>query len=136
MKEVESVNQHVRQALRTSGVEIVHTYVCPHNRADNCVCIKPEPHFLERAAGNYALDLSSSFVIGDHPHDVELARNAGALGIYVLTGHGAKHQAELADDVVVVPDMKEAVEWICAVNATGISLNPQAPRRNQESSGR
>jgi len=53
---------------------------------------------LLHAAHWHGLDLRRSFVIGDHPHDVELARNAGATGVYVMTGQGLKHEAELRSD--------------------------------------
>jgi L-threonylcarbamoyladenylate synthase len=57
-------------------------------------------------------------VVGDHPHDVELARRAGAQGVYVCTGHGWKHIAELAENEVVVPDIRAAAEWILARSRT------------------
>jgi histidinol phosphatase-like enzyme len=39
-------------------------------------------------------DLSQSFIIGDHPSDVECGINAGITPVYVLTGHGDKHKNE------------------------------------------
>lgn len=124
LREVDEINRHLAQTLRAHGVEIAHAYVCPHKQGDDCACIKPKPYFLEKAARDFALDLSSSFVIGDHPCDVDLARNAGARGIFVLTGHGVKHRSELADDAVVVPGIEEAVEWICATDADGSRSTP------------
>lgn len=41
--------------------------VCPHHRVDECGCIKPNPYFLKKAAEEHGVDLSRSFVIGDHP---------------------------------------------------------------------
>jgi D-glycero-D-manno-heptose 1,7-bisphosphate phosphatase len=81
-------------------------------RADRCACIKPKPYFLHKATGEYRVDLRRSFVVGDHPHDVQLARNAGAQGVYVLTGHGAKHVNELSGSAVATHDIAEAAEWI------------------------
>jgi D-glycero-D-manno-heptose 1,7-bisphosphate phosphatase len=72
----------------------------------------PDPHFLLHAAHWHGLDLRRSFVIGDHPHDVELAHNAGATGIYVLTGHGVRHRAELRSDAVVTANLAAAADWI------------------------
>ena len=40
------------------------------------------------AIREYELDSSNSYVIGDHPSDIQLAKNAGMKVIYVLTGHG------------------------------------------------
>lgn len=114
MDEVDIVNQYVRQTLADAGAGIVHTYVCPHLREDNCPCIKPKPHFLELASRDYGIDLAASFAIGDHPHDVTFAENAGARGIYVLTGHGVKHRPELPEDTVVVSCINAAAQWIRA----------------------
>lgn len=109
---VMKVNTHIITVLGGAGVRIVDVYCCPHSVSDDCLCIKPKPYFLWKAAGDYLVDLRRSFVIGDHPNDVELARNAGARGIYVLTGHGAKHREELLAETVVVPGILEAAEWI------------------------
>ncbi|MFW6152310.1 MAG: L-threonylcarbamoyladenylate synthase [Verrucomicrobiota bacterium] len=112
--EVDQVNGYVVSELRRRGVIINEVYSCPHNREDLCACIKPNPHFLEKAAGKYNVDLTASFVVGDHPHDVKLAENAGAEGIYVLTGHGIKHRPEIPEHKAIVSGIREAVDWIFA----------------------
>ena len=111
-EDVEKVNDHIVARLRNAGVTITAVYWCPHKRSDNCMCIKPNPYFLLRAAEDHHVCLRRSYVIGDHPHDVYLAENVGAQGIYVLTGHGRKHCRELAGDSLVVAGIAEAVEWI------------------------
>ena len=110
--DAERVNAHVVGQLAAAGVEIAAVYVCPHRRADACTCIKPNPHFLHRAAEQFRVSLAHSFVVGDHPHDVELAERAGARGVYVCTGHGRKHLGELRGHEVVVPDVRAAADWI------------------------
>lgn len=117
IKEASAVNDWIVQWLLTRGVRIADVFCCPHRREDNCVCIKPKPHFLIHAAQRYGLDLRRSFVIGDHPHDVECARNGGATGVYVLTGHGSKHQTELRGDEVVTANLAEAADWVMTVAA-------------------
>jgi len=112
LEEANQVNTHVVAWLHERGVRINAVYCCPHRRQDNCACIKPNPHFLLYAAHWHGLDLRRSFVIGDHPHDVELARNAGATGVYVLTGHGVRHRAELSSEAMVAPDLAAAADWI------------------------
>ena len=127
-KDVNRVNIHLINTLAKAGIEITHVYVCPHRRLDNCRCIKPKPYFLKKAEGLYGLDLSRSFTVGDHPHDIQLAQNAGARGIYVLTGHGQKHLSELPDDTEVFAGIMQAAEKItssCQVkkNKRGFILN-------------
>ena len=106
--DADRVNTCVVAGLAKAGVRITDVYVCPHRRIDGCSCIKPKPYFLQEAAARHQIDLGESFVIGDHPHDVLLARNACATGIYVLTGHGAKHLRELPAGTVVVTGIREA----------------------------
>lgn len=112
LEDVVRVNNHVVATLGAAGIPIVDVYCCPHRRDENCACIKPQPYFLEKAAREHGIDLARSFVIGDHPHDVELAVNAGAQGIYVLTGHGAKHRSELSAPGVVMADIRAAAKHI------------------------
>jgi L-threonylcarbamoyladenylate synthase len=113
-EDVDRVNGHVVAELRGRGVVISGVYCCPHRREEQCACIKPRPFFLKKAAGEHGLNLARSFVVGDHPHDVALADNAGATGVYVLTGHGARHRTETRPRTTVVPGIREAVEWILA----------------------
>ena len=112
MESVSQVNARVTSHLAEHGVTITDVYVCPHQRSDGCSCIKPNPHFLHKAAAEHNVDLRRSFTIGDHPHDVELARAAGARGVYVRTGHGDKHVAELSPDEIVVAGIGEAADRI------------------------
>ncbi|MBS3733455.1 MAG: HAD family hydrolase [Phycisphaerae bacterium] len=111
-QDADKVNAHVVAELARAGVHITDIYVCPHRRQDGCCCIKPNPHFLRDAATRYGVDLARSFTVGDHPHDVELARGVGARGIYVLTGHGEKHLPDLAADAAIAEDIGEAAERI------------------------
>jgi D-glycero-D-manno-heptose 1,7-bisphosphate phosphatase len=113
----ERVNRHVVEELARGGVRIQAVFTCPHDRGE-CDCRKPSPRFLHEAAVKFGVDLGRSFVVGDHPHDVETARNAGAQGVYVLTGHGEKHRAELAADAPVTADIEAAAEWIAAASRT------------------
>lgn len=117
--EAAAVNEFIVRRLAGEGVVITDVYCCPHRRAEGCRCIKPKPFFLEQATCRYGIDLSRSFVVGDHPHDVDLARNVGATGIYVLTGHGAKHQADLPPETIVVPGISEAARHIIELAGLG-----------------
>lgn len=112
LADVERVNAHLLAMLATKGISFRAIYVCPHRREDACACIKPQPFFLHQAARDYHVDLSRSYMIGDHPHDVECAANAGARGIYILTGHGQRHRHELRDGFPVVHSLSEASSLI------------------------
>lgn len=111
-EEVDRVNAYVTSHLATHGIPIIATYVCPHERASGCQCIKPKPYFLKKAESDFAIDLGSSFAIGDHPHDVEFAQNVGATGIYVLSGHGIRHRDGVPANAIVTEGIAEAVDRI------------------------
>jgi D-glycero-D-manno-heptose 1,7-bisphosphate phosphatase len=114
LDQVNRVNAWVLSYLAEHGVVVAAVYVCPHDREENCCCIKPRPYFLHEAAKEYAVDLKRSFTVGDHPHDVEFARSVGAQGIYVRTGHGEKHLAEMGPNEIITSGIAEAADWILA----------------------
>ncbi|HXX95008.1 MAG TPA: HAD-IIIA family hydrolase, partial [Planctomycetota bacterium] len=109
---VRRVNDFVVRRLAEEGIQIREVYCCPHERSDGCLCIKPNPYFPRQAERDYGIDLGSSFMVGDHPPDVELAANVGAEGIFVLSGHGAKHQHELRTPCQIVPGIAGAADRI------------------------
>jgi D-glycero-D-manno-heptose 1,7-bisphosphate phosphatase len=110
--DVDRVNGYVVAHLSDAGIRIVETYVCPHDRADECICIKPKPFFLKKAEQDHGIDLTRSFVIGDHPHDVDFGTAVGAGAIYLLSGHGEKHRSELIGDEIVVEGIAGAADLI------------------------
>lgn len=113
--QVDDVHRHLVAECARHGVTIEAVYACPHDRSLGCACVKPNPYFLDRAAAEHGLDLARSFVIGDHPYDMEFARRGGARGVYVLTGHGEEHRAELTGaETAVVPGVLDAARWILA----------------------
>lgn len=112
LEEAQEVNRFILSELESQGIKIHQVFTCPHRREDNCQCRKPKPYFLLQAAKEFNVDLVGSYVIGDHPSDMELARASGTRGIYVLTGHGPKHLPELASPFPVVSNLEEAVTLI------------------------
>lgn len=120
INDVDRINAHVVTQLANAGITISAVYACPHRRVDQCECIKPNPFFLRKAAKDFQVSLRDSYVVGDHPHDVELAERVGAQGVYVCTGHGLKHLDELQRRQVVVSDIQAAADWI-------LSRQPRTP---------
>ncbi len=114
-EDVERVHRALLDRLAAEGVPIRRIYTCPHTKEEGCLCRKPSPHHLFEAAREFHLDLARSFVVGDHPHDVETAVRAGSRGLYVRTGHGERHFDELPAGTFVVPGIREAADWILAI---------------------
>ena len=111
-EEARIVNDYVVRRLAEHEIDIRAVYCCPHQRTDECDCMKPKPYSLKLAEREHKIDLGRSFVIGDHPSDIELAHAVGAKGIYVLTGHGVKHREELRVPETVVGDIGAAADVI------------------------
>jgi histidinol-phosphate phosphatase family protein len=115
-EELIKFNKEFEDILSQEGIAIEKTYYCPHmGDEDHCRCHKPSTLFLDQAREEYNIDLKSSFVIGDHPHDVEFGHRVGAKGIYVLTGHGKKHREDLVNikpPDLIANNLYEATLWI------------------------
>lgn len=93
--DVEKIHSYILQKMKDHGIKITEIYCCPHGKEDKCFCRKPNLLFINKAKNKYSIDIFNSYIIGDHPYDVELAIKANANGIYLLTGHGRKHFYEL-----------------------------------------
>ncbi len=89
------VHEKLRAEMACVGAHFDAIYYCPHHPSvgespyrQDCNCRKPKPGMLLRAAEEFGVDLSQSFVIGDRYGDIELAHNAGAHSIFILSGYG------------------------------------------------
>jgi D,D-heptose 1,7-bisphosphate phosphatase len=117
------IHERLREELAHEGARIDAFYYCPHHPRiggkryrQTCVCRKPQPGMLLRAAREHSIDVSLSYVIGDKSSDMNTATNAGAKGVLVLTGYGR----ETYDDPDLWPcepsfvarDLLEAVKLI------------------------
>ena len=119
---IDQVHRKMRDLLEEEGAFLDGIYTCTHappskGESGGCGCRKPKIGLMKQAAQELNLDLEKSYVVGDRFKDVEMARNAGAKAILVLTGYGkgeleflgpsSKVQADF-----VAEDLAEAVEWI------------------------
>jgi len=115
-EELGEIHNYILSRFEEERIRIEKIYYCPHSAEDNCECRKPKTRFVEEAAGEYNIDLKNSYVIGDHLSDALLGYNAGAKGIYVLTGHGPKHlkliPPEIKHRIIVAKSLKFAVTII------------------------
>jgi D-glycero-D-manno-heptose 1,7-bisphosphate phosphatase len=104
---VKTINELMTEQLAASGARV----------EDNCDCRKPKTGMLDRAAREFSLDLTGSFVVGDRYGDIELARHVRARGILVRTGYGegelAWHSAKWPSQPdFVAEDLSKAADWI------------------------
>lgn len=79
-----TVNKFMLTELETAGAKPDDWFFCPHyHETGQCLCRKPESLLLERAAGKHAIDLTSSWFIGDRDRDIEAGKKAGVKTIKV-----------------------------------------------------
>jgi D-glycero-D-manno-heptose 1,7-bisphosphate phosphatase len=94
--EFKSVQDAIAASLAIGGARIDAVYACAHHPDGEGVLAhpdhparKPNPGMLLQAAATLALDLKSSWLIGDKAADIEAAKRAGIAGaLLVATGHG------------------------------------------------
>ena len=111
--DIKAVNERLSELLRREGVLFDRIYYCPH--LDGCDCRKPKTGMLERARKELGVDPARSYVIGDKATDMELAHNAGAVGIMVMTGFGAGERKLITPDIApacIAENLGQAAAWI------------------------
>lgn len=89
-------NNYLLSLLGNEYIQIEKTLYCPHLKEDNCECRKPNPKFLFDIRDNWDINLELSWMIGDHPSDIEFGINGGCRTVYMRTGHGMKHIEDLS----------------------------------------
>ena len=120
-KDVENLNDHILNYLSENKIKIEELFYCPHKTEDRCKCKKPLPYFINYAAEKYNIDTDMSYVIGDHPSDILFAKNAGATGIFVLTGHGRGHLKEIEEDTIISKNLYYAARKILSISPDPVS---------------
>jgi D-glycero-D-manno-heptose 1,7-bisphosphate phosphatase len=99
---LDQMHERLRQATSIHDIR-----VCPHDEPDGCDCRKPRPGMLLEAAREAAIDLTSSFVIGDRWRDIDAGR---AVGCYSVLIERSYSQCTTAD--ARVADLTAAVDHI------------------------
>ena len=85
--------------------------------ARECQCRKPKTGLIDKACETFDIDMSRSYVVGDHFTDMELAQRCGLEGIMVKTGYGLGEVSYILPQMTVKPvyvaeNLLDAVKWI------------------------
>lgn len=95
VKDFHTFNNHLILLLKNENIEILETFFCPHKKEDGCDCRKPKTKFIDKIISEYEVDSKESWMIGDHPSDIQFGINAGCKTAFLTTGHGEKHIYDL-----------------------------------------
>ena len=89
LETADEINTKLVTYIHQQGGQVEAVYMCPHKPDDGCLCRKPKPGLLLRAAKELSLDLPRSWMIGDAWSDVLAGQSAGVrLAILLKTGRG------------------------------------------------
>ena len=98
--------------LAAEGARLDASYTCPH-AAHECICRKPLPGLLVRAADDLGLSLKESYFIGDSITDAQAGAAAGVTTILVSPRHISTNRRFVN---YVVSDIQEAVKVVLAAS--------------------
>jgi len=94
-------------------------YVCLHDNEDACDCRKPKPGMLLKAAKEWNLDLTASYMIGDRWKDIEAGARAGCTTILVISPWSAEQPpGRTVRSDYTVENLMEAARIILAKKET------------------
>lgn len=90
------VEQRLRELLAAQGVALDSFSYCPHLPPEQpsmrCLCRKPAPGMLIRAAREHGLALARSWMVGDILDDIEAGRRAGCRTVLIDNGNETRWQ--------------------------------------------
>lgn len=86
-KELDEIHNKMETLLGLEGAYLDDIYFCPHHPHRgyegeipelkfDCECRKPKPGMLIKAAEDFNIDLTRSWIVGDGEHDVKAGKNA------------------------------------------------------------
>ncbi len=76
-EDLENLQAALDRELADFGAGIDAWYYCPHVDGDDCDCRKPKAGLIARAARDWRVDVSSSWMLGDRLRDVHAGLAAG-----------------------------------------------------------
>jgi D-glycero-D-manno-heptose 1,7-bisphosphate phosphatase len=105
MEQIRAVHERLDQILKSNGILFRDYFYCYHHpdgivpeSSFVCRCRKPKPYFLLKAARDYRIDLTVSWMIGDRDSDIECGNAAGARTILVLEPHSSGYRGSSSPD--------------------------------------
>jgi len=117
-EDVELIDEKMSKELEKKNARIDGIYFCPHNIEDNCNCRKPKPGMLLRAANDFKINLTESYMVGDDFADVEAGKRAGCETILISSSQ-KNISRQLKEEKIypdyIISDLLEATKTIIDV---------------------
>jgi len=80
------IHQKMKDELAKYNAWVDAIYYCPHHPDDGCDCRKPKTTLFLKAAREFDVDLSRSYVVGDMQMDIDAGTALGCKTVLVTTG--------------------------------------------------
>jgi D-glycero-D-manno-heptose 1,7-bisphosphate phosphatase len=124
---VYDIHSRMNDSIRKQGGKIDGIFFCPHYPKGSvpeytldCDCRKPKTGLITQACKKFNIDLTKSYMVGDHYTDIELADRSNIDGILVRTGYGNGVIEYNLPHMSIKPkyiadDLLDAVKWITKI---------------------
>ena len=114
MATLNAINDKMMEMVFRQGGRIDALFFCPHAADEGCNCRKPRTGMLEEIAARFHTELKGVPVVGDSLKDLQAAETVGAQPILVLSGKGARTQADggLPKKTLVFEDLAAAARHL------------------------
>ena len=116
MDTLNAINEKMTKAIGQAGGRLDAIFFCPHSADSTCDCRKPRPGMFVQSAGRFNVDMRGVPVVGDSLRDLQAGVAVGCQPYLVLTGKGAKTQADpaLPEGTLVFPDLAAVAAQLTA----------------------
>ena len=122
ISELDKIHKKMQVLLGQEGAYLDDIFFCPHHPDSGfkgeiaalkikCNCRKPSPGMLHQSKLKHSINLSNSWMIGDHIRDIEAGKNAGVSTIFVGNEFPTEGFHSLQPDFIT-PSLINAVEII------------------------
>ena len=124
LDELQGVHAALTKSLDDAGITFAQFFYCFHHpqgivpsHSGICECRKPSPYFLQKAASDFGVSLSHSWMIGDRASDIQCGNSVGVRTIRVLEDHPAKRAEYEPLATHEASDLSHAVSLILATDS-------------------
>lgn len=118
-----TIHNKMETLLGNDGAYIDALYYCPHHPdkgfegevealKTNCDCRKPKPGMLLKAARDFNIDLTQSWMIGDGEWDIQAGDNAGCKTVLINSDDGKSNQNSALGQTMTAQSLLVAVKMI------------------------
>jgi D-sedoheptulose 7-phosphate isomerase len=144
-KLLEAMTEKMKQLVARAGGRLDGVYYCAHHPEGTidgyrlaCQCRKPNPGLFYQAAGEWGIDLSRSYTVGDGVVDVLAGRQAGTRTVFISPRKGyvfSELERQNAWPDWIAGNLPEAVELIQAAE-NGHRARPRGNRADRKGSSK